>query len=238
MLTNKFNYKPIPREQVNGKRLYATPLGDKVASVTTILDKTKPEEAKKALQEWRKRVGPAKAQQITTEAANRGTRMHTYLEKYIINDEFPPRGTNPFSWPSHDMAQVVVQEGLNKVDEYWGTEVPLYFPKVYAGTTDLVGVHDGDEAIMDFKQANKPKKIEWIEDYFIQLTAYGEAHNEIYGTNIKKGVVMMCVRPTEKAPGVYSEPPKYMEWILEGDDWERWRKKWWERVEEFYLLDK
>lgn len=235
MITSKFDYTPISRKQVDGKRLYQTPTGERVASVTTILDKTKPEEARQALNEWRKRVGTQRAQQITTEAANRGTRMHTYLEKYIINSEMPKRGTNPFSWPSHDMAQEVIEKGLCNVDEYWGTEVPLYFPKIYAGTTDCVGVHSGDEAIIDFKQANKPKKIEWIEDYFIQLTAYAEAHNEIYGTNIEKGVIMMCVRPTERAPGVYSEAPQYMEFILEGDNWKRWRTKWWERVEEYYL---
>jgi ATP-dependent exoDNAse (exonuclease V) beta subunit len=233
MITQRYDYKPIPRKQVDGKRLYETPLGA-VSSVTTILDKTKPAEDKKALQDWRNAVGHERAQQITTEAANRGTRMHTYLENYVINGAIKEKGSNPYGWASHDMAQEVIEHGLCNVDEYWGTEVPLYFPQIYAGTTDCVGVHQGDEAIIDFKQSNKPKKTEWITDYFLQLTAYAEAHNEIYGTNIRKGVIMMCVKPKEIKPGQYTEPPQYQEWILEGDEFDEWRKIWWKRVERYY----
>ena len=235
-LTKKFDYKSLSREQVDGKRLYATPEGAKVPSVTTILDKTKPEEAKRALMEWKRRVGVEKAQQITTEAANRGTRMHTYLENYVLTGEIKDKGTNPFGWASHDMAQEVIKHGLVHADEFWGTEVPLYFPGIYAGTTDCVGVHKGDAAILDFKQANKEKKREWIEDYFLQLAAYAEAHNEVYGTKIQKGVILMCVRPKEKAdnPGIYIEPPRYLEFIIEGDEFEHWRNQWWKRVEQFY----
>jgi len=233
-LIKKFDYKNLTREQVNGKRLYATPTGDKVPSVTTILDKTKPEEAKKALNEWRKRVGHEKAQQITTEAANRGTRMHTYLENYVLTGEIKDKGSNPFGWASHDMAQEVINHGLVNADEFWGTEVPLYFPGIYAGTTDCVGVHKGAPAILDFKQANKPKKTEWITDYFLQLAAYAEAHNEVYGTDIKKGVILMCVKPVETEPGIYSKPPEYMEWTVEGNEFEKWRNEWWKRVEAYY----
>ena len=149
---------------MNGKRLYATPDGRKLPSVTTILDRTKPQEKRLALENWKKRVGHEKAQQITTEAANRGTRMHTYLEHWIINGTQKERGSNPFSWPSHVMADTVIREGLCQVDEFWGTEVPLYFPGIYAGTTDCVGLHQGMPAIMDFKQTNKPKREEWIDD--------------------------------------------------------------------------
>jgi len=233
-LVKKYDYKLLTREQVDGKRLYATPTGDRVPSVTTILDKTKPEEAKQALVEWKKRVGVEKAQQITTEAANRGTRMHTYLENYVLTGEIKDKGSNPFGWASHDMAQEVITKGLIHADEFWGTEVPLYFPGIYAGTTDCVGVHQGAEAILDFKQANKPKKREWIEDYFLQLAAYSEAHNEVYGSNIKKGVILMCVRPTESEPGIYTNPPEYMEFVIEGDEYEHWRKEWWKRVEQYY----
>jgi hypothetical protein len=233
-LTSPYDYKALTRKQVDGRRLYATPDGDRVPSVTTILDKTKPEEAKAALAQWKKRVGHAKAQQITTEAANRGTRMHTYLENYVLSGEIKDKGTNPYGWASHDMAQEVIKHGLVHADEFWGTEVPLYFPHIYAGTTDCVGVHKGAPAILDFKQSNKPKKTEWITDYFLQLAAYSEAHNEVYGTNINKGVILMCVRPTEIEPGVYSKAPEYMEWIIEGDEFDHWRKEWWKRVEEYY----
>jgi genome maintenance exonuclease 1 len=157
-LENKFNYVELKRETIDGSRKYITPDGFKVPSVTTILDATKSEESKKALHEWRKRVGVEKAQQITTEAAGRGTRMHKWLENYVKTGETGEPGSNPYSKQSHTMAHSIISQGLSNCTEFWGTEVSLYFPEVYAGTTDLVGVHNGDEAIMDHKQTNKPKK--------------------------------------------------------------------------------
>jgi genome maintenance exonuclease 1 len=234
MYIPKFEYKSLSRETVNGRRLYATPDGKNLPSVTTILDATKPEESKRALMEWRKAVGEKKAQEITTAAANRGTRMHTYLEKYVKEGKVPERASNPFSWASHAMAHEVVKEGLIHVDEFWGVEVPLYFPGVYAGTTDCVGVHRSDQSILDFKQSNKPKQREWIEDYFLQLCAYAEAHNELHGTTIKKGVILMCVQPKMNDKFDIINPPQYQEFILEGTEFEHYRDKWWRRLEEYY----
>ena len=233
LLTNKFDYKELTRNSVEGKRLYACPDGSKVPSVTTILDKTKPPEKMKALMEWRNRVGHEKAQQITTEAASRGTRMHKYLEDFVKTGTMSKPGTNPYSYQSHTMAQAVVNQGLVHVNEIWGVEVSLYYPGLYAGTTDGVGVHKLDEAILDYKQSNKPKKEEWIEDYYLQLTAYALAHNEIYGTNIRKGVVLMCVKPDEISPGLWGIP-QYQEFILKPEDFNQWEKKWWDRVEQYY----
>jgi len=238
MYNPKFNYTPVPRVEVNGKRFYATPDGNKLPSVTTILDKTKPEEKKLILEQWRRRVGHEKAQQITTEAANRGTRMHTYLEHYVKNGELKDRGTNPFGWASHAMAEVVIDQGINnRVNEFWGYEVPLYFPQVYAGTTDAAGVHLNEEAILDYKQTNKPKKREWIEDYFLQLCAYAEAHNELHGTRIRKGVILMCVKPITDDMGNVLSEPEYQEFVLEGVEFEKYRGLWWKRVEQFYMLN-
>lgn len=224
-IPNKYNYVPINKETIDGVRRYATPDGEKLPSVTTILDATKPEESKKALNEWRKRVGPIKAQQITTEAAGRGTRMHKWIEDYIKTGTLGTPGSNPYSIQSHKMAQTIIYEGLSKCNEFWGTEVPLYFPKIYAGTTDLVGLHDGSEAIMDHKQTNKPKKREWIEDYFLQLAAYANAHNEVHGTKIRKGVIFMC-----------SADNIYQEFIVEGAEFDQWTDKWFRRLEQYYLL--
>jgi genome maintenance exonuclease 1 len=237
MYNPKFDYKPIPRVVVEGKRFYATPDGKNLPSVTTILDKTKSEEKKQILERWRKSVGYEKAQQITTEAANRGTRMHTYLEKYIKDGVIPPKGSNPFSWPSHVMAQEVVDKGLVNVSEFWGIEVPLYFPEVYAGTTDGAGIHLNQESILDYKQTNKPKKREWVDDYFLQLCAYAEAHNALHGTNIKKGVVLMCVKPDLDANHNIVGHPQYQEFVLEGAEFEKYRSLWWHRVEQYYLLN-
>jgi genome maintenance exonuclease 1 len=237
MYNPKFNYQPIPRVEVNGKRFYATPDGNKLPSVTTILDKTKPQEKIEALNQWRRRVGVEKAQQITTEAANRGTRMHTYLEDYVKNCTIKERGTNPFGWASHAMANVVVEHGLKNVNEFWGIEVPLYFPGVYAGTTDGAGVHLNQEAILDYKQTNKPKKREWIDDYFMQLCAYAEAHNELHGTKISKGVILMCVKPDLNEQMETIKPPEYQEFVLEGAEFEHYRQLWWKRVEQYYMLN-
>lgn len=220
---NKFNYVSINRETINGSRKYATPDGEKLPSVTTILDATKSEESKKALREWRARVGEKQAQAITTEAAGRGTRMHKWIEDYIKTGTLGEPGSNPYSIQSHKMAQSIIHQGLSKCNEFWGTEVSLYFPKIYAGTTDLVGVHDGSEAIMDHKQTNKLKKREWIDDYFIQLAAYANAHNEVYGTKIRKGVIFMC-----------SADNIYQEFIIEGTEFDTWSDRWFKRLEEYY----
>jgi ATP-dependent exoDNAse (exonuclease V) beta subunit len=230
MIISKYNYSPLARESVEGKRHYALPDGSRVPSVTTILEKTKPEEAKQKLQEWRNRVGHERAQQITTEAANRGTRMHTYLERYVKNDDIGDFPTNPFAQPSWFMAAKVILEGLQHANEYWGSEVPLYYSGLYAGTTDLVGVWKGQPAIMDFKQSNKIKKREWIDDYFLQLAAYAEAHNDTYGTAINTGVILMCVKPATE-----HDEPVYQEFVLEPQDFAHWRDQWMRRVELYYL---
>ena len=237
MYNPKFDYQPIPRVTIEGRRYYATPDGQNLPSVTTILDKTKSEESREALNRWRRSVGAEKAQQITTEAANRGTRMHTYLEDYVKTGEIKERTTNPYSWASHAMAHVVVEKGLKNVNEFWGIEVPLYFPGIYAGTTDGAGIHLNEESILDYKQSNKPKRREWIEDYFVQLCAYAEAHNEVHGTRIRKGVILMCVKPDVDEQFNIIKPPEYQEFVLEGAEFDRYRDLWWRRVEQFYLLN-
>jgi hypothetical protein len=220
----RFNYIELKKQNINGSRKYVTPDGFFVPSVTTILDATKPEEAKQALQNWRNRVGHKQAQAITTEASGRGTRLHKWIEDYIKTGIVGEPGSNPYSQQSHKMAQSIIEKGLTKCNEFWGTEVSLYFPEWYAGTTDLVGIHDGAEAVMDHKQANKMKKREWIEDYFIQTCAYAIAHNEVWNTNIRKGVIFMCTKDNE-----------YQEFIIEGKEFDHYANKWYERLEQYYL---
>ena len=220
LITEKYDYKEIKRKQVDGKRLYACPDGNAVASVTTILDKTKD---KSHLIAWRKRVGEQKAQEIVTEAASVGTRMHKYLEDYIEFGKWPTPGSNPYAQQAHKMAEQVKENAMTDVDEIWGSEINLYHPKIYAGTTDLVGQYKGQPAIMDFKQTNKPKKAEWVEDYYLQLTAYALAHNEVFGTNIREGHVFMCSRDLQ-----------YQQFDLWPSDFDAWEQKWWDRVYLYY----
>ena len=221
LLQPRFDYAPIQRKSINGKRLYECPDGNAVASVTTILDATKD---KTHLFEWRKRVGEKKAQEITTEAAGRGTRMHKFLETFIETGNWPSPGTNPYSIQAHKMAERIRDEALKDLNEAWGQEINLFFPQIYAGTTDLVGVYKGNHAVMDYKQTNKPKKEEWIEDYKLQLVAYAEAHNEVYGTQIKEGHVFMC-----------SQDLIYQQFDIWPDEYGYWQDRWWRRVEQYYL---
>jgi len=224
MILQKYNYTHISRESVEGKRHYCLPDGSKVPSVTTILDATKTAESRKALFNWKKRMGAVQAQQITVEAASRGTRMHKWLENYVKLGDMGSPGTNPFSKQSHNMANVIISQGLSPhVKEFWGIEVPLYYSGLYAGTTDCVGLWKMQPAIMDFKQTNRPKKREWIEDYFMQLTAYALAHNNMHGTDINCGVVLMC-----------SSEGQYQEFEIQGNEFEHYTHKWLERVEAYH----
>jgi genome maintenance exonuclease 1 len=234
MIKSPYDYTPLNRTTVDGKRHYMTPDGSKVPSVTTILDRTKSEESKQALANWKKRVGEQQAQQITTEAANRGTRMHAYLEHYILQEDMKPLPPNPYAHPSWFMAAEVILHGLSHVTEFWGSEVPLYYSGLYAGTTDCIGVWKGRPAILDFKQSNKIKKREYITDYFLQLAAYAQAHNHTYGTNIRDGVILMAVQPKTLEDGTL-ETPKYLEFEVSGDEFDHWTDEWTKRVELYYL---
>jgi len=226
MLVNKFNYVSFSRASVDGKRYYSTPDGNQVQSVTTILDATKSTEQKQALQAWRQRVGERQAQQIATEAANRGTRMHKYVEDYVQTGVLREPGSNPYSAQSQRMAKIIIDQYLKpNCGDLYGSEVNLFYPELYAGTTDLVGMWNGELAIIDFKQTNRPKKTEFIGDYFLQLAAYAQAHNHVYDTNIRTGVVLMCSQNFE---------PQH--WVVSGDAFDQHSVKWAERVAEFYQV--
>lgn len=225
MFTEKYNYKSLSKESVDGTRFYCLPDGSKVASVTTILDKTKSAESKKRLHEWRQKVGEEKAKQITTEAAGRGTRMHKWLETYFKTGNLGQPGSNPYSKQSYDMAQTVIDNAIKNVDQVYGIEASLYYPELYAGTTDCVANWKGNISILDFKQTNKPKKREWIEDYFLQLAAYALAHNKVYDTEINTGVILMC-----------SADQNYQEFVLEGKEFQQYCDKWFDRLEQYYKL--
>jgi len=228
LLIEKYDYKKLKRvTQDNGTRRYETGKGNPVPSVTTILGATKD---MTHLIQWRKRVGEQKAKEITTEAANRGTRMHKYLEDKCLTGEMPVPGTNPYSIQAHKMAEIVNCNALVHMSEIWGVEVALYVPELYAGTTDLVGVYKGNEAICDFKQSNKLKEGKWIEDYFLQLTAYSIGHNEIHGTNIQHGHIFMCTQALEYQQfDLTPDPDPYF-----GRTYKDWCNAWWDRVYKFY----
>ena len=220
LIIEKYKYEKLKRVEVNGKRRYAAPGHPPVASVTTILSGTKD---MSHLIAWKKRVGEKKAQEIVTEASGVGTRMHHYLETYVETGEWPTPGSNPYAQQAHSMATVIRDQAMVDVDEIWGSEVPLYVPGIFAGTTDLVGQYKGNPCIMDFKQTNRPKKPEWVEDYYLQLTAYALGHNEVHGTDIREGHIFMCSRAGE-----------YQQFDLWPDEFAEWEQEWWNRCRQYY----
>ena len=189
---NKFNYPKSTRSIEDGYRKYF--LGEeKLPSVTTILSATKSEEEKAALANWRERVGFKEANRIKTEASSRGTSMHSYIEDYLrgrINESFFESNEQ-----YKNMAKEIIEKGIdNKLDEIYGIEETLYYPEQYAGTADLIGIYQGNDVVIDFKQSNKPKKTDYIQDYFLQLGAYTLAHDVVHGTKMKAGIILLCTK--------------------------------------------
>ena len=185
----RFIYPKSSRSLVMGRRHYEIG-NDKLPSVTTILSQTQSEEKRKSLANWQARVGQHRADRIRDLSAMRGTSMHTYLEGYIKNQRH--LDLTALGQEAGRMADVIIGSGLGELEEVWGTEVTIHYPGLYAGQTDVVGIYNGRESIIDFKQTNKPKQREWIDDYFIQLAAYAMAHNYVYGTKIQSGIILMC----------------------------------------------
>ena len=215
----RYQYDELSKASRNGKRHYETPDGRTVPSVTTVLSATKD---MTALNAWRKRVGEQEAKRITTESANIGTVMHRSLEKHVKGEARKP-GSNLIQQKAHTMANVIIDNGLKDITEVWGSEVSLHYPELYAGTTDLVAVYKGEPAICDFKQSRKLKKKEWIEDYFLQLVAYSEAHNKLYDTDIKTGRVFICTQNNEFQ-------------TFEIDRYKHWTSEWYKKLEQYYKL--
>ena len=185
----KFEYPTSTRALINGKRHYDI-TGQKLPSVTTILSATQSEEKKQSLANWKARMGDRQADRIRDISAMRGTAMHRFLEAYI--DGSGHKDLTSIGKEAEPMAKKIIESGLGELEEVWGQEVTLYYPDLYAGATDIVGVYGGNEAIIDFKQTNKPKRREWITDYFCQLGGYAMAHNHVYQTKIQSGVILMC----------------------------------------------
>ena len=219
----KFSYPKSTRSLINGSRHYSLD-GSNLPSVTTILSATKSEEDKAAILAWKQRVGIAEAERIKKEASNRGSFMHSYIEQFLygkLNQELLEDNNK-----SKKMAEEIIDNGLkNKLLEIWGSEATIYYPGKYAGTADCIGVYEGKESILDFKQSNKPKKEEYIEDYFLQIGAYSLAHNTVYNSNITQGVILLC-----------TVDRLFQDFKIEGNELINFQNKFLERVEKFYQL--
>ena len=224
-INKKFYYPTSTRKIIDGKRHYLVG-EEKLPSVTSILAACQSEEKKQKLAEWRAREGEANAQRIMDNAASRGTLMHSVLEGHLLNR--PVVDLTPEGQLATNMAKQIVDQGLtNKLQELWAAECVLFYPDMYAGACDGVGIYEDKEAIIDFKQTNKPKRKEWIEDYFLQLAGYAIAHNQIYQTNIQFGIILMC-----------SKDLFYQEFRVEGEEFRHYANEWWKKVDQYYKQKK
>ena len=221
-IVNKYSYPKSSRAKLDGLRHYTIDGSQKkLPSVTTILGQTQPKEKQESLERWRNRVGSREAQKITRDAAIRGTAMHEYLEDLIRGQR--SLDLTPLGVEATKMAEIIVERGLNDCSEIYGIEATLYYPNLYAGSVDLVAKYKDKVSIIDFKQTNKPKQREWIGDYFLQMAAYGMAHDAVYGTTIEQGVIMMC-----------SKDGYYQQFMIEGDEFRQAKHKFLGRLDEFY----
>ena len=217
-----YEYPKSMRSVVKDERHYDIG-SSKLPSVTTILAATQSDEKRASLEAWKNKVGGIEADRIKNTAANRGTAMHSYLEMHINGENLLDLTIEGLA--ARSMAQTISDKGLTELHEIWGNEVVLYYPELYAGQTDLCGVYQGRDSIIDFKQSNKPKKDEWIEDYKLQLAAYATAHDCVYGTKIEQGVILMCT------------PDNFFQrFIINGAQFREYKWKWLDKVDHYYWL--
>ena len=216
---DKYIYVRGSRHTDHGSRVYDI-AGEQLPSVTTILSRTKDQ---RKLDEWKAKVGEQRAEEIKNLSSRRGTAMHKFIESYLLQQGY--EDLTEVGLEARPMANKVIEVGLAPVEEWYGTEVTLFYPGLYAGATDLVCKHNGLDSIVDFKQANKPKRKEWIEDYYMQIAAYAMAHDHVHGSQIRQGIIMMCT------PDLY-----YQEFKISDEELRHWKHRFLVRLNMYYNL--
>ncbi len=221
-VVNRYEYPRSTRESIQGLRHYTVDGEErKLPSVTTVIAQTKSKKDKESIDRWKAKVGEETAEKIKNEAAARGTAMHKYLEDLIRGQRSLDLTT--VGQDAQKMAEIIVDRGLNRCSDIYGIEAVLYYPGLYAGSCDLIGKIDDKVSIIDFKQTNKPKQREWIGDYFLQMAAYGMAHDAVYNTAIEQGVILMC-----------SKDGYFQEFVIEGEEYREAKHQFLRRLNEFY----
>ena len=162
------NNTDLITENVDGKRYYLTPEGNKYPSITTALSHMN----KDAIIKWRQRVGEEQANKISNAASSRGTKIHLIAEKYVLNDPDYLKNVNPIQ---ADIFKPIKDYLDEHCDLIYGTEIALYSNTLQlAGRCDLICRLHGLPCIVDFKTASKPKEEKWIQNYFMQCAAYSQ----------------------------------------------------------------
>lgn len=187
-----FNYPTLSTTTFNGQRWYVTPEGSAYPSVTTVLGGTMSVEKEQSLQNWRKSLGETKANQVSKNATDNGTVLHTLIERYLKKEElFAPIPGYQIQ-PQNKSALNAIKNKLDKIEEIWCIEEAMYSNILeLAGRVDCIGVYKKRPCIIDFKTAGRIKNDKDIEDYKYQLAAYAIMHNELFGTDITNGTILM-----------------------------------------------
>ena len=214
----KNNHETYERNEEDSGRTYN--VGKlKIPSVTTILSATQSKEKQESLQKWRERVGEKEAARITNQAATRGTEMHYVLEQYLKGEGY--LNLTDKGVLAQNMAHTII-ENMDKFSEVWGTEVSVRYKDLYAGTTDVVGVYDNLLSIIDFKQSNKPKRHEWIEDYYLQIGAYSLAYTSSF-EKIRQGLILVCTKDLV-----------FQKFTVNEEMLKTYQDKWLQKVDQYY----
>ena len=191
MFIHENNYEPFPELSAikyKGMRFYTVPSGYKYPSITTVIGKQRGKS--EGLQRWRARVGEAEANLISRKAANRGTAFHHICEDYINNKDIQDHKSKNFlSWCMFGELKSCIDDAIGKVVLQ---EQAMYSEEFgVAGRCDLIGEYNGELAVVDFKTTTTEKKEEWINDYFVQASAYAKMFEEHTQIPINKVVIMM-----------------------------------------------
>ena len=216
----KYSYPNLERVEENDMRFYKDSNNDLVPSVTTILDATGD---KSGITQWRRKVGPAQADAIVQESTLIGSAVHEAIENYLLGKSWSNFTEDRNGFLAKSISSKFISSCLNGIDEVWGLESGLILDGLYAGTADCIGVYKGLPAIIDFKTAKKLKRKDWIEDYFLQCSAYANAHNVMFETSINDLVILMVDRDL-----------LFKEFHIKKDEFSLYTDRWKKRLIKFH----
>ena len=216
----KYSYPALERVEKNEMRFYKDANDDLVPSVTTVLDATG---NKSGITQWRRKVGPAQADAIVQESTLIGSAVHEAIENYLLGKSWNNFTDDRNGFLAKSISSKFISSCLNGIDEVWGLESGLILDGLYAGTADCIGVYKGLPAIIDFKTAKKLKRKDWIEDYFLQCSAYANAHNVMFETSISNLVILMVDRDL-----------LFKEFHIKKDEFSLYTDKWKKRLIKFH----
>ena len=216
----KYSYPNLERVKENEMRFYKDSNNELVPSVTTVLDATGD---KSGITQWRRKVGPAQADAIVQESTLIGSAVHEAIENYLLGKSWSNFTEDRNGFLAKSISSKFISSCLNGIDEVWGLESGLILDGLYAGTADCIGVYKGLPAIIDFKTAKKLKRKNWIEDYFLQCSAYANAHNVMFETSINDLVILMVDRDL-----------LFKEFHIKKDEFSLYTDKWKKRLIKFH----